>query len=229
MKYKWLLFDADGTLFDYDRAEAAALRAAFEQTGHPFEPCFAEAYRRINGRIWLELEEGKITQKRLRTRRFELLFDDLGIDADPEATSARYLERLSRDTDLIDGAEGVLERLSRRAEMALITNGLQDVQRHRFARSTIRRFFRHLVISEEVGAAKPEPKIFDEAFRRMGHPRRSEVLMIGDSLSSDIQGGADYGLDTCWFNPRGTPRDREIDIRYEIRSLGELPSLVEGA
>ena len=229
MGYSWLLFDADGTIFDYDKAAAAALRQAFEQTGHRFEPRCAEAYRRINGRIWLEFEEGRITQERLRTRRFELLFDDLGVAADPEAMSERYLEHLSRGTDLIDGAETVLERLSRRAEMALITNGLKDVQRRRFARSTIRRFFRHLVISEEVGAAKPDPEIFDEAFRRMGRPPKSQVLMIGDSLSSDIQGGADYGLDTCWFNPRGAPRDRDVEVRYEIGRRGELPGLLEAA
>ena len=143
--------------------------------------------------------------------------------------SRRYLEHLSRGTDLIDGAEAVLERLSARAGMVLVTNGLQDVQRSRFARSTIGGYFRDLVISEEVGAAKPDGRIFDAAFRALGNPRKEEVLMIGDSLSSDIRGGADYGIDTCWFNPEGKPREGEIEIRYEIRRLSELPPIVEGA
>ncbi len=227
--YRWLLFDADGTLWDYDRAEEAALRTAFAPLGRPFDTDIAAAYRQINGRIWLEFEQGRISQERLRSRRFELLFERLDIDADPGVMSARYLGHLAQRTDLIDGAEEVLERLSGRAEMVIITNGLQDVQRSRFARSLIQPYFRDLVISEEVGAAKPDGRIFDAAFRAMGHPPRDEVLMIGDSLTSDIRGGADYGLDTCWFNPRGKPREGEIEIRYEIRRLGELPPIVEGS
>jgi YjjG family noncanonical pyrimidine nucleotidase len=229
MIYEWLLFDADGTLFDYDRAEASALRRTFEEMGRPFEPGHAEVYRRINGQIWLEFEQGRISQERLRTRRFELLFDAVGVELQPAAFSTRYLRNLAQGTDLIDGALDVIQALHGRMGLMLITNGLQEVQRPRFARSALNGYFAGLVISEEVGAAKPDARIFDVAFERMGHPRREAVLMVGDSLTSDMRGAADYGIDSCWFNPGQGPRDPDVEVGYEIRDLCELLGLIDGA
>jgi 2-haloacid dehalogenase len=229
MKYKWLLFDADGTLFDYDRAEAVALKRTFEQFGHQFEPGYAEAYRRINSDIWLAFEQGRLTQVRLRTKRFELLFEAVGAELEPEAFSARYLENLARGTYLIDGAEQVLGELHGQVGLALITNGLADVQRPRFGRSTIGQYFSALVISEEVGAAKPDPAIFEVAFREMGQPQKNDVLIIGDSLTSDIKGGNNFGLDTCWFNPQQKPAHVDVSVSYEIQDLNELLVIIETA
>jgi YjjG family noncanonical pyrimidine nucleotidase len=226
MKYEWLLFDADGTLFDYDRAEAAALARTFKQMGTTFEPGYATVYRRINAAIWLDFERGRISQRRLRTRRFALLFDALSLEMSPDAFSARYLENLAQRTDLIDGAGEVVRALHDRVGLMLITNGLQDVQRPRFARSVIGPYFSDVVISEEVGASKPHREIFDVAFRKMGQPSRAVVLIVGDSLTSDIRGGHDYGIDTCWFNPKAQPPDPGIPARYEIRDLRELLDLV---
>jgi 2-haloacid dehalogenase len=228
MKYKWLLFDADGTLFDYDRAEATALQRTFEQAGQPFEPRYAEAYRQINRQIWLEFEQGRISQKALRTQRFEQLFALLQIDLDPVAFSASYLGYLAEGTYLVDGAEQVIRTLHGQVGLMLITNGLKEVQRPRLARSAISGYFADIVISEEVGAAKPDARIFDAAFQRMGHPRKADVLMVGDNMSSDIQGGNDYGIDTCWFNPEGNPRELDVDSRYEIADLWELVDLLGG-
>lgn len=232
MRYKWLLFDADGTLFDYDRAEASALERAFVQAGYPFEPDYAAVYRRINQRIWLEFEQGQVSQQRLRTKRFEQLFDSLEIQADPGTFSTQYLAYLAEGDFLIDGAEDVVRALYRRAGLMIITNGLKEVQRSRLGRSSIGRYFAGVVISEEAGAAKPDEKIFDvafqrmAAFQRMGSPRKEEVLIVGDSLTSDIKGGNNYGIDTCWFNPAQRPRDLNVGIEYEIRDLGELLRLV---
>jgi 2-haloacid dehalogenase len=227
MIYKWILFDADGTLFDYDQAESAALQHTFEQMGQRFEPGYVEAYRQINGQIWLEFEQGRISQERLRTLRFEMLFEASGLTLSPEAFSALYLRNLAQGTDLIDGAEEVVRTLHGRIGLMLITNGLQEVQRPRFARSALNGLFAGLVISEEVGAAKPHPRIFDAAFAEMGQPGREEVLMVGDSLSSDMRGGSDYGIDTCWYNPEQRPRSPGIEIRYEIQDLRQLLDLLE--
>ena len=112
--------------------------------------------------------------------------------------------------------------------MVVLTNGLPEVQRQRLAGSAIRTYLAGLVISGEVGAAKPDPRIFDAAFEVMGRPEREEVLMVGDSLTSDIAGGKAHGIDTCWFNPQGNPRTLEVKPRYEIRSLRELLDIVEG-
>lgn len=228
MKYKWLLFDADGTLFDYDKAEGAALKNTFEEFGLGYEARYAGAYRRINGEIWLDFENGRISQQRLRTRRFELLFEAIQIDCDPGGFSTRYLANLALGTDLIEGAEDTIKSLYGRVGLLLITNGLADVQRPRFARSTVGWYFSDVVISEEVGASKPGTQIFEIAFGKMGFPRKEKVLIVGDSLTSDIKGGNNYGIDTCWFNPERRPRDPGVQIRYEIGELRELLRLVEG-
>lgn len=227
MHYEWILFDADGTLFDYDRAEASALARTFEEFGLPFPAEAAETYRAINGEIWQQFEQGLINQRQLRWRRFELLAEALGVDLEPEAFSRRYLLNLAQGVDLIGGAEQVLEALHGRVDLMLITNGLKEVQRSRLARSTIGHYFSDIIISEEVGAAKPHPQIYDVAFQRMGEPARDRVLIVGDSLSSDIQGGSDYGIGTCWFNPGGKPRPDRLRIDHEIAHLCQLLDLLD--
>lgn len=224
--YRWLLFDADGTLFDYDRAEAQALAVTFQQFGYRFREHYGETYRRINHQIWLDFEAGKITAERLQVRRFELLLEAIGVPVDPEAFGRRYLQNLAGCTDLIDGAEALMQALQGRFGLAIITNGLTGVQRPRLAASTIGHYFTAVVISEELGVAKPDPAIFDVAFSRMGWPGKDEVLIVGDSLSSDMQGGVNYGIDACWFNPQRQPLKPVLPIRYEIHSLAELLPLL---
>jgi len=226
MRYKWLLLDADGTLFDYDKAEAKALRRTFAQLNLPYESHYVQRYREINGRIWREFEQGGISAVQLRSKRFELLFQAVGIESDPERFSGDYLKQLADGTDLLQGAKDLLQALHGRVGLVLITNGLQDVQRPRLNKAALQGYFDHVVISEEVGASKPDRKIFDAAFALMGHPPKEEVLIVGDSLTSDIKGGSDYGIDTCWFNPSGRPLDLDVQVSYEIHQLGQLLDLV---
>ena len=225
-RYTCLLFDADGTLFDYDRAEATALEQAFAELGAEFGPDCLKTYREINTRVWREFEDGRITADRLRLRRFELLFETLGQPLAPAAFSLIYLRYLARGSQLIEGAHEVVPALRAKYRLALITNGLRDVQRPRLAGSAIRDCFEQVIISEEVGAAKPDPAIFEAAFERLGRPPRASVLLVGDSLTSDIAGGRNYGLDTCWFNPTGTARPADDTSTYEIRHLNELARLL---
>jgi len=225
--YQWLLFDADGTLFDYDRAEAAALRQAFQRNGDPFDPGHLATYRRINQNLWETLEQGLITPDTLKVRRFELLFEAIGLARSPADFAAVYLECLAECSELIDGACAMLDALRPKYRMAILTNGLQAVQRSRLARSAIREHISELVISEEVGSAKPAKEFFDAAFARLGGPSKREVLMIGDNWISDIQGAARYELDTCWFNPRRQLRPDKPRITREIASLHEMPAWLQ--
>ena len=224
--YTWLLFDADGTLFDYEQAEASALQKTFAQFGLPFAPGHLASYRQINAQMWHALEAGQITQSVLRVKRFEQLFEALSLPELPPTLSTAYLEHLAASAKLIEGAEGLLRTLHRQYRIGILTNGLTAVQRPRVARSAIQPYITELVISEEVGCAKPDPAIFDVAFQRMGRPPKAEVLMIGDSLTSDMLGAAHYGLDTCWYNPDRQPRPQEIDLTYEISALSELQPLL---
>ena len=224
--YQWLLFDADGTLFDYDRAEALALEKTFRYVGAPFEQRYLDEYQRINRQIWQALEQKQITPDVLRVRRFELLFEKLGIAISPVVFSEAYLKYLADCEELIEGAQEVLDALRAKYRFAILTNGLQSVQRNRLAHSAIKNDIAALVISEKIGFAKPERGFFDAAFARIGNPPKERALMIGDSLSSDIQGASDYGIDSCWYNPDRQARPASPAITYEITHLRELIALL---
>jgi len=226
MTYTTLLFDADGTLFDYDRAETWALTETFAQYGLRFEPAHSQRYRQVNDPLWEAFEQGQVTQDRLKVLRFERLFEALGFDVDADAFSASYSRQLGRATFLVNGAHDLVAGLSGQHRLLLLTNGLTDVQRPRFGASTIGHYFEAWVISEEVGVAKPDPRIFDIAFERLGRPAKREVLIIGDSLTSDMAGGIAYGIDTCWYNPAGRQADSSLPVTYEIQDLAQLPAIL---
>lgn len=221
-RYQWLLFDADGTLFDYDRAERAALGRACERIGVSFDANCLAAYRGINEAMWKAVERGETTPGAVKVRRFELLLETLQVAYPAAAFSADYLECLAACSQLTEGAEESLRTLAPKYRMAILTNGLKEVQRGRLAGSAIRQHISDLIISEEIGFAKPARGFFDAAFARLGEPPRHAALMIGDGWASDILGAVAYGLDACWFNPSRKPRPAQPKITREITSLREL-------
>jgi len=222
MKYTTLLFDLDDTLFDFRRAEAEALRRTLESLNQPFAPEYEALYAACNQQVWKEFERGQIESAELRVKRFRLFFERLHLPAssDPQAVSPVYLHFLAQGAFLLPGAEELIRALRPRCRLALVTNGLSDVQRPRLAASPLAESFDGLFISEEIGAAKPSPAYFDAVFQALGNPSRSSTLLIGDSLTSDMQGGLNYGLDTCWYNPRGaTP---SLPVTVQIQRLADL-------
>jgi 2-haloacid dehalogenase len=221
-RYRWLLFDADGTLFDYDRAERAALQQALIRIGVAFEPGYLATYRGINQTLWQGVETGELTPGDVKVRRFERLLEAIHVAYSPAAFSASYLECLANCSELIEGAEDVLGSLQSKYRIAILTNGLTVVQRGRLSRSVIRDHVSDLIISEEIGAAKPAREFFETAFARLGHPSKRDVLMIGDGWASDIQGAVQYGIDACWYNPGCKPRPTTDEITREIACLREL-------
>ena len=225
--YPWLFFDADSTLFDYNHAEATAFRKAFDLLKFQFEASYLDTYQKINRDLWQALERHEITPAVLRLRRFELLLEALQLVGSADALNVAYVEQLGLCADLMDGAYEVLQTLSMTSRIAIVTNGLEAVQRSRLSHATILPFIHALIISEEVGAAKPHPAFFAAAFQETGIPAREGVLMIGDSLTSDIQGGVNYGIDTCWYNSASDPAPIDLPITYEIRHLRDLLGIIE--
>ncbi len=221
-KYKWLLFDADGTLFDYNKAEYGALKKTFARFDIEFNQENIAKYKEANSSVWREFEKGNISPDNLKIKRFEILSLKLNLSFDFTEMSKKYLENLSGFTDLIDGASEVIEKLSKRYKLAIVTNGLTCVQEKRFAESSIGKYFEDYFISEKMGIAKPSGKYFDIVFNAIGNPAKPEVLIIGDNLNSDILGGVNYGVDTCWFNPDKSENARNLKINYEITNLKEL-------
>lgn len=228
MRYRWLLFDADGTLYDYDAAECRALERTLAVEGHAVDRETRSIYRRVNGALWQQFEAGAVDALTLRYRRFEQLYAELGLPvARARPASACYLDELGRNSLLLPGAEAVVRRLAAQASLALITNGLTEVQRPRFARSPITELFDTITISDELGIAKPDRRIVDITLSALGDPPRSETLIIGDSLSSDIQAGINAEIDSCWYAPAGEAPPAAPAPTHVIRSLAELPALIE--
>ncbi len=226
MKYKLVLFDADGTLYDFTRAE----REAFEKTLRQFgihENLFHrhKKYEKINLAIWKEFEEKKITSTKLRLERFRRFFKQEKLSLDPEKISPVYLKYLSQGTHLLDGAEEIVKYFYGKCELALATNGLANVQNPRFAASRLIQYFHYIFISEEIGFPKPNKEYFQHIFEEL--PYKDSAIIIGDNLSSDIKGGNDFGIDTCWFNPEKRINESSIIPTFEINDLNELKKIVK--
>lgn len=227
--YEWVLFDADNTLFDFTAGERASLQQALEDEGLEFSDSYHALYHRINKECWSDFEHGRISKEQLRRERFVRFFGDLGqrgIDADGFA--ANYLAYLSQTGQLLDGAQPLLESLQNRYRLGLITNGLKEVQRPRLAASGLGAFFEVVVVSDEIGVAKPQQAFFDFTFGLMGQPAPNQVLVVGDNLHADIKGGLDYGADACWYNPDGHEPLPDIRPTYQVKTLHELARMLVG-
>lgn len=221
-KYKWLFFDADNTIFDFDQSEAKAFEQAILEQQIDYKPSMLPLYKEINHQCWRELEEGKITKTELKHKRFDLFFKAIDKDGNIPKFSVDYLSFLSQTHFLLDGAIELLEQVKKSHQLVLVTNGLKDVQRPRFANTQIHRFFETIVISEEIGHAKPQTAFFDYTFDQINHPQKEEVLMIGDNIHADIGGAQKYGLDTCWYNHRQDKNKQDIVPTYTIHQIKEL-------
>ena len=224
MTYQAIFFDADDTLFDYPRAERTALEACLFEfgVGVGAETVLA-SYRRHNLDVWRAFERGETDQIRLRVDRFRRLADELDLpDLPVGRVSTYYLEALSGQPHLLPGALDVIEALAARFPLALITNGIASVQRRRFAASPITRFFKSVVISEEIGIAKPDPRIFEPALREVG-VAAADVLFVGDSVTSDMAAARNAGMDFVWLNPGGAPVPDGFAPVCLIGDIRELP------
>lgn len=229
MKYTTLFFDADGTLYDFKDTEEGALESFYRKckVNCPYE-IFLKTFDRENRLLWSALEKGETTAERVKVDRFVNTMTSLDLyEGNGEELSSVYIEELALRDRLLPGAEELIESLGGKFSLYLVTNGLWDVQRRRLGGSELyRKHFSGLIVSEKVGSAKPSPRIFDEAFRIAGNPEKSEVLMIGDSLTSDIRGGDLYGIDTCWYNPEGKVLTGPSKPTYMIKDLAEIGEIL---
>ncbi|MEG0775249.1 YjjG family noncanonical pyrimidine nucleotidase [Clostridium sp.] len=228
MKYEIIIFDADETLFDFKKSEREAIKntllefdVEYDETHH------LKIYHDINTTIWKEFEEGLITQKKLKTERFKRLCDKLNIKLDEMELAKAYIKHLGNGSFLFDDSVTLVESLHKDYRLSIITNGLTDVQDNRIRKSIIAKYFENIVVSEEVEVSKPDPKIFEHALNNIKHTDKNKVLIVGDSLTSDIQGGINFGIDTCWYNPSKIENKTEIKPTYEISSLLELKDILE--
>jgi 2-haloacid dehalogenase len=226
MKYEIILFDVDDTLFDFSMSEKKALHKAFVEFGLPTGLVDYEAnYKEISKVLWRDLEQGLTNLSELRVERFRRLFLAHELEINADTFSSVYLGYLGNETHLVQGAVELCDNLTG-CRLAIITNGFTDVQTSRIGSSPLCNTFEHIIISEEAGFQKPEKGIFDYAFSKLQITDKAKVLIVGDSLTSDIQGGINYGIDTCWFNPHLKENNIGIKPTFEIRELTDLIKIV---
>lgn len=224
--YEILLMDIDNTLFNFDMAEDKAIHVALAH--YDIEPTseVVSKFKSINKGLWKQFERGEITKERLLAKRFEELFvflnrqDHLKNNISNEVNTY-YLSKLSDSSDLMPFAYEVLEELSKNKKIYPVTNAVYKTQVKRINNSTVKDFFSGVYISESIGIQKPYKGFFDYVFEDLKILDKSKVLLVGDSLTADIIGGINYGIDTCWYNPKGLDSNG-VKPTYEIKCLKEL-------
>lgn len=233
MKYDIILFDADGTLYDFDASEREALTETLVWAGLPTDEGTMMLYHEINARQWQALERGETTRERLRTERFEIFIAEMeknGYVSDKTAVmmADSYIEKLSHQCILIPEAVEVCRKLSEKCTLYIVTNGTAWVQKSRFASSPLNEYITKTYISEEIGCAKPAREFFDAVLADIGisyEQAQKRAVVIGDSISSDIMGGINSGLDTCWYNPK-SKSSGDVNPTYTVTSLYELYPII---
>ncbi|PWW02563.1 2-haloacid dehalogenase [Paenibacillus cellulosilyticus] len=225
--YDIIFFDVDDTLFDFTKSEQEAFSKVIEKYDlvngiHQYK----KSYKEISKVLWSDLENGKMSISKLGSERFRRLFVEHKLEIDAVAFNRDYLGFLGQQTFLVQGAEMVIAALSHK-RLAIITNGFAEVQTSRINNSLLKGRFEHVIISEFTGFQKPQTGIFDYAFEKLQITDKSSVLIVGDSLTSDIQGGINYGIDTCWFNPQHKDNNTRIQPTYEIKELESLIHIIQ--
>ncbi len=231
-KLSILLWDIDGTVLNFEAAEAAAVRTGFSRMD--FGECSDEMladYSAINVRYWECLERGEMSKPEILVGRFREFFAKYGLDAaKAEAFNRQYQLDLGDTVCFNDDAYELIAGLKGRFRQYAASNGTARAQHKKLTLSGLDRLFDYCFISDEIGFEKPSAGFFDAVFAKMteqGPVTRGEVMIIGDSLTSDMAGGSSYGIRTCWYNPKGKPNTSDLKPDYEIRNLWELLPLLE--
>ncbi|WP_318376381.1 pyrimidine 5'-nucleotidase [Enterobacter sp.] len=222
MNWDWIFFDADETLFTFD--SFGGLQRMFLDYSVTFTADDFQDYQAVNKPLWVEYQNGAISALQLQHQRFEGWAAKLNVPAGD--LNDAFLNAMAEICTPLPGAVSLLKSLKGKAKLGIITNGFTALQEIRLERTGLRDYFDLLVISEQIGVAKPHPKIFDYALAQAGNPARERVLMVGDTAESDILGGMNAGLSTCWLNAHQRALPDGVTPTWTVTSLGELEQLL---
>lgn len=226
--YKYLLWDIDGTVLNFLASETYAIRVLFEK--YNIGKCSDEMikmYSGINAKYWKLLEEGKLSKPEILIERFREFFEIIGADISvAESFNRDYQVTLGDHIEFIDKAEEILLSQKGKYTLAAVTNGTKIAQKKKLRLSGLDKVFDAIFISENIGAEKPNKEFFDYVFQNLGITDKKEALIIVDSLTGDMLGGLNAGIDTCWFNPAHKPNTLGISITYEIDDLEKIEEIV---
>lgn len=218
---KHILFDLDNTLLDFNRAEYNAFQEVMSHYEIIFTESIFKQYEDINAGLWKELEQGLLTMEYVQNERFGVLFKQLNLNFDGVQANEYYHKMLQNHSELVLHAEEVCSVLAKQYQISIVTNGVYNTQINRIHNSAINKFITNIFISELIGVEKPDVRFFDYVIEKLQCDNK-EVLIVGDSLSSDIQGGINAGFQTCWYNPDEKENKFDIIPDYVISDLREV-------
>ena len=226
MKYDVILFDADGTLMDFHRGESEAVRQTMQKMGIEPTDFLAAEYSKINDSLWKMLERKEITKPELLVRRFELFCERFGFPVDATKMARTYEETLSQKGYLFDGAEELCAKLYERVPLYIVTNGVEHIQKGRFSRVPLRKYVKEVFISGVIGYEKPDVRYFEAVAKKIPNFDKKRALIVGDSLSADIAGGINFGIDTCFYNPQCKPVPNDVNITYVAENYDDVYNVI---
>ena len=224
---EFLFIDLDDTILDFHKAEHIALQKCLLFYGIDPTEAVCSRYSAINRAHWERLERGELTREQVLVGRFSTLFAELGVSADAAQCADMYAENLGVGHYFLPGATEALEQLAKKYKLYIASNGTAKVQAGRLKSANISHFFQDIFISQNMGADKPSRVYFENCFARIPGFDPKKAMIVGDSLTSDIQGGINVGMATCWVNPKHAPGRADIIPDYELESLAQLPALLE--
>ena len=222
-----IMIDIDDTILDFHLSESIALKKTLTSLGVLATDEIVATYSAINDSQWKALERGEIERSVLLYRRFDILFERLGVKISGHEAQKRYEKALGGESHYLAGAEDMLKALIGRYELYAASNGTSVVQRPRIESAGLKRYFKEIFISEEIGYNKPSREFFDICLQRMGSPSRDTVMIFGDSLTSDILGGINAGIRTCHFAPKGKRDYSAIVPQFSVSTHAELVELLK--
>lgn len=223
---KFIFLDLDDTILDFHRSEAIALRKTLQALNVEPTDEVVTRYSEINRAHWQALERRELTREQVLTGRFRQLFEELGMNVSPNVAQSLYEKNLSQSHFFMDGAPRLLMSLSGKYQLYIASNGTTVVQTSRIASAGIARYFKGIFLSQQLGADKPQAEFFERATGQIEGYSPEESIILGDSLTSDIQGGINAGMHTCWFNPHHRPAGNIVP-EFEIADLADFNTVLQ--
>jgi 2-haloacid dehalogenase len=224
---EFLLLDLDDTILDFHKAERIAIAKTFQDFGVDPTEEVLHRYHLINKSCWERLETGEWTREQVLVNRFDMLFAEVGVQADATACARAYEKNLSIGHYFLPGAQEAVDALSKKYRLFLVSNGTASVQKGRLTSANLYPYFEKVFVSQELGYNKPPIEYFEKAFAQIPGFDPSKAIIVGDSLTSDILGGINAGITTCWVNPGHLPKRADIPADYEIEGIFQLEALLE--
>lgn len=223
---KIILIDLDNTLIDFNECARHSIINAFNELGFTYTDKVFETFITENVKIWKRLEKGEITKPQLRADRWNIILGKLGIDFDGTILEEMFENGVAKGAYAVDGAYELLDYLKDKYKLYIVSNGFRFVQESRLKIGKFEKYFDDVFVSEDIGIPKPAKEFFDYCFNKLGKPDKNDIILIGDSLSADIIGGINYGIDTVWFNKNKEPLPDNIKPTYTVNTLYEIPEIL---